>query len=301
MSSLPLVSIIIPVYNREEIVCRSIDSALSQTYGNIEIIISDNASTDGTWGVLKNYASKDKRIKIYRNENNLGPVKNWEQCLNHVSGEYIKILWSDDSMDSSFIEKAIPFIKDRSVGFVYSTTKIEEFGLSKKYYRYGRSNYYSTRRFIEDHLIQNEIVPLSPGCALFRSDDVREALLINIPNKYELDFARYGAGNDLLIFLRTCLKYRRFFFIDEMLSVFYGGADSLTEKYDLGQYYLYSKLYFVENYGKEFRNSFFTLLSCGSNRYLIKGSKYKLNFRLVIKRIVLKIVRKFVKPYIIIK
>ena len=68
MNNLPLVSILIPVYNRASIVSRAIDSALSQTYSNIEIIIVDNNSTDSTWDILLKYKQRDSRIKIFKNE-----------------------------------------------------------------------------------------------------------------------------------------------------------------------------------------------------------------------------------------
>ena len=68
--NLPLVSIIITNYNREKTIARAIESALEQDYHNIEIIISDNCSTDNSHSIISNYI-KDKRICYYRNEINL--------------------------------------------------------------------------------------------------------------------------------------------------------------------------------------------------------------------------------------
>lgn len=94
----PLVSILIPVYNREDMLKRAVDAALNQTYDNIEVIISDNASTDNTWEVCLDYAKKDKRVKVFRNEKNLGPVLNWKCCIDRATGELGKILFSDDAI-----------------------------------------------------------------------------------------------------------------------------------------------------------------------------------------------------------
>ena len=90
----PLVSIVIPVFNRETLVQEAIESALKQTYDNIEIVVVDNCSTDKTWEVLQKY--NNPKIKIFRNNTNIGPVLNWKKGIELSSGEYIKLLFSDD-------------------------------------------------------------------------------------------------------------------------------------------------------------------------------------------------------------
>ena len=125
----PLVSILIPVYNREKVVSRAIDSALAQTYRNIEIIVCDNASTDGTWDVLQKYAKQDERVKVFRNETNVGPVRNWMECLKRASGEYAKYLWSDDEILPTFVETMLrPMQNDPRVGFAWSDITIRSEG-----------------------------------------------------------------------------------------------------------------------------------------------------------------------------
>lgn len=161
----PLVSIVIPVYNRELYIEDAIKSAISQTYQNIEIIIVDNCSTDLTWSILNTWASKDHRIKIYQNKTNIGPVLNWNECFKHASGEYIKILWSDDWMALDFIERAVNLIDEKSA-FVISNHKIvSENGIvdNVKY----KKQKYTRKEYLYNILFQNiEKFPLSPGCAL---------------------------------------------------------------------------------------------------------------------------------------
>ncbi len=67
---MPVASILIPVFNREELVQRAIQSALAQTLSDIEVIVVDNASTDSTWEVVQGLAGTDRRIHAYRNETN---------------------------------------------------------------------------------------------------------------------------------------------------------------------------------------------------------------------------------------
>lgn len=74
----PLVSIIIPVFNRDSLVIDAIDSALNQTYKNIEIIVIDNKSLDNTWTNIQKY-KQDKCIRLFQNTINIGPVLNWKR------------------------------------------------------------------------------------------------------------------------------------------------------------------------------------------------------------------------------
>lgn len=107
----PLVSIMIPTYNQEAYISQAIESALMQDYNNIEIIISDDCSTDRTREIAKRYLS-DHRVKYYRNSTNLGRVKNYHHTLYDLtSGEWVINLDGDDYYtDKSFISRAMNLI-----------------------------------------------------------------------------------------------------------------------------------------------------------------------------------------------
>ena len=244
----PLVSILIPVYNREVLVCRAIDSALAQTYENIEIIVCDNASTDHTWEVLREYEQKDKRIRIFRNESNVGPVGNWERCLENATGEYAKFLWSDDEIQPTFVEILIkPLIENAQVGFSFSDITIRsEYGDTNYVYAIGGEGLYKGKYFIKEAFKNQSNMPVSPGCALFRTADFREYLLRQIPNNKGLDFSRYGAGNDLLLFMQVAYKYPYFYFTPQDLSIFYAAKDSFTMNHNLEKYYRTARYYFLK-------------------------------------------------------
>ena len=119
-----LVSILIPVYNREEFIGECIESALVQTFASIEIVVVDNASTDKTWEICQQFAAKDHRVRVFQNDINIGPVRNWLACVMQARGEYTKILWSDDLIHPDFLEKMLPYLEDPCVGFVYSSAYI---------------------------------------------------------------------------------------------------------------------------------------------------------------------------------
>ena len=100
-----LVSIGMPVYNSEQHIRQALDSVLAQDYEKFELIISDNASTDGTQKICLNYAARDERIRYYRNERNMGMKWNMNRLLELASGEYFKWAGSHDFIAPSFISR----------------------------------------------------------------------------------------------------------------------------------------------------------------------------------------------------
>ena len=92
----PKISVLMAVYNREDLLNQSITSVLNQTFTNFEFIISDNASTDNSLAIIKKYAVKDSRIKVLRNTTNLGHIKNRNILLNAAKADFIAWCDSDD-------------------------------------------------------------------------------------------------------------------------------------------------------------------------------------------------------------
>src|SRR5512146_572452 len=92
----PRISIVIPVYNRAELIRRALDSVLAQTFGDFECIVSDNHSSDGTLAVVNEYAARDSRIRVVSQYQNVGPVRNWLAGAAASRGELAKRLFSAD-------------------------------------------------------------------------------------------------------------------------------------------------------------------------------------------------------------
>lgn len=101
--ALPLISIGMPVYNGAGAVQRALDSLLAQDYQNFELIISDNASTDSTWDILQEYAARDSRIKLFRNERNRGMAYNFNRVFELAQGVYFMWAAHDDRWETGFI------------------------------------------------------------------------------------------------------------------------------------------------------------------------------------------------------
>lgn len=119
----PLVSICIPAYKNEKTIVDSINSALNQTYRNIEIVIVDDKSPDKTFEILQSF--NDPRIKLYRNEQNLGMCGNWNKCLDYATGKYVHYLHGDDLLFPECIEKKVKLAEENpDIVLVFSATEI---------------------------------------------------------------------------------------------------------------------------------------------------------------------------------
>lgn len=103
----PKVSVGLPTYNRAFTLKQAIDSVLNQDYANIELIISDNASTDETREICEGFSCKDGRVKYIRQEYNRGLAVNLKEVLNNSSGEFFMWLADDDWIESSYIGECV--------------------------------------------------------------------------------------------------------------------------------------------------------------------------------------------------
>ena len=116
----PLVSICIPTYNGEAHVAAALKSVLAQTYSNIEIVVSDDASKDNTLQIVRDFQAKTHvPFKIYEHQPN-GIGANWNHCIKKANGKYIKFLFQDDLLEPNCIEQMITVAESsHNVGLVY--------------------------------------------------------------------------------------------------------------------------------------------------------------------------------------
>jgi glycosyltransferase involved in cell wall biosynthesis len=106
----PLISVIIPTYNRPEYLKVAIASAVQQTYQNIEIIISDNCSTTNTQTIIESFS--DTRIRYWRQSTNVGMFANQMHAFQMARGKYVASLHDDDMWNEDFLEKLIPRLEE---------------------------------------------------------------------------------------------------------------------------------------------------------------------------------------------
>ena len=131
MSTLPpRVSVGIPTFNRERLIGRAVQSVLNQDYPNIEILISDNASTDSTAAVCRTFVDAHPNVVYFRQLENIGATRNFAAVLERASGHYFMWLGDDDYIDANYISTTLDaLMRDPTIALVS--------GLPK-YYRTGK-------------------------------------------------------------------------------------------------------------------------------------------------------------------
>lgn len=113
----PIVSVLVPTYNRTDLLIKAVRSTLAQTYRNIEIIVTDNSNTDV--GKILLQSINDNRIRYEKNARNIGPILNWRKALEIASGELCLVLPDDDYLINPFyIEDAVSILSNSSIQMV---------------------------------------------------------------------------------------------------------------------------------------------------------------------------------------
>lgn len=120
----PHVSLALPVHNGEKFLADAIGSIVAQDYTNFEVIICDNASTDGTEAICRAFAARDQRVRYIRNECNLGAGPNFNLGFELSRGKYFKWCASDDRMSESFLSACVTALEqDQEAVLAYATTQ----------------------------------------------------------------------------------------------------------------------------------------------------------------------------------
>jgi len=120
----PSVSIGLPVYNGGSMLVQALESILGQTYSDFELIVSDNASTDETPDVARDYAARDRRILYFRQSHNIGSGNNWSFVARKAVGTWLKWVSANDDYDPRLLEDCLePLRDDPSVVLCYGRTR----------------------------------------------------------------------------------------------------------------------------------------------------------------------------------
>ena len=116
--------LLMATYNGEKYLKEQIESILNQTYTDFNLLICDDCSSDNTLQILEEYASKDSRIKIFKNETNQGVIKNFENLLNKVTCKYYMFADQDDVWKNDKIEKSVKRIEETKSDLVFCDLEV---------------------------------------------------------------------------------------------------------------------------------------------------------------------------------
>jgi glycosyltransferase involved in cell wall biosynthesis len=175
----PRLSIGLPVYNGERFLRFALDSILGQTYRDFELIISDNASNDGTMLICQDYAARDSRIRYYRNLENIGAAENFNRVFTLARGLYFKWAAADDLISPTFLEKCISIL-DQDPSVILSYTKVDRIDSSGEL-----GGTYDYKMRVDDpapHIRFSDLILINHFCVaifgVFRRDSLARTPLI---------------------------------------------------------------------------------------------------------------------------
>ena len=156
------IDILMATYNGEKYLREQIDSILNQTFKDFNLIICDDCSKDSTWKILQEYEKKDSRVKIIKNEKNLGYNKNFEKLLSYVQSEYFMLSDQDDFWMENKVEESYRKITEEDLNLVCSDLEVVYENLN--------TIHSSMWEFWPDYNIKNKIK---------KSNDYRSCLMTN--------------------------------------------------------------------------------------------------------------------------
>lgn len=186
----PRVSVLLTAYNRAPYIASSIESVLAQTLRDFELIITDDRSSDGTVDIAEAYARRDSRIRVFRNERNLGDYANRNHAASLATGEFLKFHDSDDVLYPLCLEIMVSLLSAApSAGFALS---------SSVSWPGGPVPMLSTPRLsYQREFLGFGMFNAGPAGALFRTETFRALG----------GFEDHGAASDNIFWLRACARY----------------------------------------------------------------------------------------------
>jgi len=215
-TKIPLVSVVMPAYNSEKYIGESIESILNQTYKNFEFIIINDASTDKTLKIIKEYAKKDKRIKIIENKKNLGNYGARNVGIFNSKGEFVAQQDADDISMRDRLKKQLKiFEKNPEVGVVGAFVEL----FNEKTKKIISIRKYSTK----DKELRKNIFyfsPIAQGVSMLRKEVFIKTGGYN---------GRYKVSEDLDLWFRVGTYYK-FSNVPEILLKYRIHEESITNK-----------------------------------------------------------------------
>jgi glycosyltransferase involved in cell wall biosynthesis len=227
----PLVSIVIPTFNREKYIEECILSALNQSYENSEVIVIDNNSTDSSHKII-NRLRESFTFQYIRNEENIGPVNNWVAGIEKAKGYYVKILFSDDVLLPNAVFDLVEAMNNSKlkVGFVYGTI-LTGTTIEKAYRNYGRKRrIFDQKKYLS--LLMSNSVPVSPGAVLIKKADIYESLTNQSGFITNNEYKKHGAGIDIYSLFYALRNGKVAIQIPEEIVFFRSHSESFTIRND---------------------------------------------------------------------
>ena len=225
----PLISVLVPAYNRADTIEKCVRSALDNGYKEIQVIIADNGSSDNTLAKATALASEDPRVEVVSHAHNMGPMANWRSCLERAQGELIHWLWSDDWVEAGFYRTLVDGMKQHRASMALSAVRMTdpEAGWSQIVCSY--ANRPTTGLEFRRMLMRGgSHSPVSPACALLPRGVCADILNNPIPRIDQLDGESRAIGADALMIIDAAQRAEAVFLSPEPLVCFRSHGNSIT-------------------------------------------------------------------------
>lgn len=231
------ISVLIPTYNSERHLAECLDSVLQQDFADMEILIADDGSTDGTPAVIQAYAARDPRIRCWRNPANLGLVANHNLCLRQARGEYVKFVHADDKLLSAVALRKMAAALDAHPSAILAGCRQHLTGTdARPVCFFHRSGIYAGRKIIVACLEQNVNLLGQPTLTLFRRSVARRGFDTRFVG--HLDYEMWC----------HLLEQGDFYYLAEPLATWRVHADQQTARHQTSGQARHEHLTFVETY-----------------------------------------------------
>ncbi len=228
------ISIIVPVYNTEKYIKKCVDSLRNQTYQNLEIILVDDGSLDGSGRLCDEFAKEDARVKVIHKENG-GLVSAWKKGVEVSSGEYLNFIDSDDFVELTMIEEMAKHLTGEEREIVASDYVIEREDGSRQYVWQKLSPGEYTGAALKEKVIPNLLGKESRYVTISRCMKLISRRLITENCKYSDPAA--VMGEDATIMLPALIDCRRLYVMDHKAYYHYRHLNgSMAHKYDENLY-----------------------------------------------------------------
>lgn len=219
------ISVILPVYNSENYIKECLDSLLSQTFKDIEILCIDDGSTDGSLNILKDIEKTDSRITVITQEN-MGVAKTRNNGLNLVKGNYVYFMDSDDCLDKNAFKKLHDNITSNRSDFCIMKVifvngseeyKFPAFDIDKEFDKVNFNDFTFTYRDVKSHVL-NDL--FAPWLKLYSAEFLK--------SNDDFTFPEIKSYSDAPFHVKTMLNASKISFVPEYLYYYRENDDSLV-------------------------------------------------------------------------
>ncbi len=269
-------SVLIPVYNGEKYLARALDSVLAQSYPHFELIVCDDASTDSTPEILRNYAEKDSRIRIITHEKNQSAFTTRNNLIRAAKNPFCTFIDADDTVSADFLKRSSRILNEKEYDILeFSYDAIGGNFLKRLIYRGGKECETNGKEIFEYFLFHKQN-PWSIYAKIFRTELLKQVLMpddqIFFANDYLLTIPAFHSAESYRFVKQTMYFYH-------LTTGSWGQKRYTIQRFETMNRSIYESqkkildFFRKNNLGKRYEQQFFQAFNCAHVLDLINSDK----------------------------